>query len=57
MRKTCGKETIIGGCRCLVSECRHTAVEQGFETQSIRLPGFSRKGDVLGSDLFQTVDQ
>lgn len=47
----------IAGCRCLVSEPRYTAVEQGFEMQRVRLPGISRKGDVLGSDLFQTVDQ
>ena len=51
------RRPVIGGCRCLASEPRYTAVEQGFAMQSIRIPGISRKGKVLGSDLFQTVGQ
>lgn len=34
-----------------------TAERQGFEMQVASLYGISGKEDILGSDLFQTVDQ
>ena len=43
------RRPVIGGCRCLASEPRYTAVEQGFAMQSIRIPKLVGRCSLLGS--------
>lgn len=40
-----------------IRELSWTAERQGFGMQMVSLHRSSRKDDILGSDLFQTIDQ